>query len=75
MTKLMEHTLEGLRILPKRRQRDVTEFLMAVTQHEVTPFHLSPDQVRQVKKSMRQAREGKFASDKQVAAMWKSFGL
>jgi len=75
MTKLLEHAIERVRVLPQKRQNDIARSLMHIAQDEPCQLPLSPQQVAQIKEGIRQTKEGKFASPKRVAQMWRRFGI
>jgi hypothetical protein len=38
-------------------------------------FHLTPEQMAEVELARREARQGLFASDQEMADLWRGFGL
>jgi hypothetical protein len=42
---------------------------------DVDVVHLTPGQLAEVEQARREAREGLFASDQEMADLWRRFGL
>jgi len=74
MTKLLQKGIEAVRTLPDDRQDVAGEMLLWIAAQEVT-YALTPEQLEDVKLGLAEAERGEFASDEDVAAMWKKFGL
>ena len=63
---------------PKKRQEDATRALLEMEQNPLPRRTLlTKEQIKEVESVQRGIRAGKIKmlSDKQVKAMWKSFGL
>ncbi len=75
MTKLLDAALRRARSLPDKEQDELASFMMDFIESRTSDFELADEQVAEVKLSMQDAREGKFAIDEEVAALWKTFGL
>ena len=73
MTKLLEKAISRGRELPEDRQDELAEMLLdCADQPEVI---LTPEQMSELELSIKEADEGKFATEEEVAALWKRFGL
>lgn len=73
MTKLLERGIEAVRSLPPERQDLAGEILLgfAGTANE---YHLTAEQIDDLKKAIAQADRGEFATDEEMAKTWKKFG-
>ena len=75
MTKLLEVAVEKLSQLPKGRQDELARMLIAVAASDLHPYKFNAEERVGIEEAIAQADRGEFASDEQVAAMWKQFGL
>jgi hypothetical protein len=75
MTKLFEKGIEAVKALPPDQQDWAGELLLEVAGMGSREYALSPEQIADLELSIAQADRGEFASDEEVAAMWKKFGL
>jgi predicted transcriptional regulator len=75
MTKLMQEAMEKLSQLPEGRQNELAEMLIDVAASDLSPYQLSPEERAAVQEGIAQADRGEFATDEEVAHMWKRFGL
>jgi len=74
MTKLLEEGIKAVQELPEDRQNDAGEMLLAIAGNS-TRYQLTPEQIEDVKLAMAETDRGEFATDQEVADMWKKFGL
>ena len=74
MTKLLEKGIAAIRALPPDRQDMAGELLLSIASQE-PQYRLMPDQVEDVKLAIAEADRGELASDDEIAATWKKFGL
>lgn len=76
-TKDLEDLMERVRRWPKERQQDAAEVLLEMERQDASRFRLTDAQVREVDRIRGDIRDGsaKFATDEQMAALWKSCGL
>jgi predicted transcriptional regulator len=73
MTKLLEKAISRIRELPEDRQDELAEMLLdCADQPKVI---LTPEQIAEVELAIQEADEGKFATDEEMAALWKRAGL
>jgi hypothetical protein len=75
--KNLEQLIERVRQWPKDRQEDATEVLLEMERQDTSGYRLSDAQVQEVAGIQLEVREGRaaFATDEQMAALWKSCGL
>jgi hypothetical protein len=73
MSKLLEKAISRVRELPEERQDAMAELMLGLAD-EPEPL-LTEEQVAEVELAMREAREGKIASDERMATLWRRFGL
>jgi len=73
MTKLLEKAISRIRELPEDRQDELAEMLLdCADQPKVI---LTPEQIAEVELAIQEADAGKFATDEEMAALWKRAGL
>jgi hypothetical protein len=77
MTKDLEDLLERVRHWPERRQDDAADILREMERQDSSGYRLTDAQAEEVVRIQRDLREGRgeFATDEQMAALWKSCGL
>ena len=75
MTKLFEQGIEAVRGLPEDRQDLAGELLLALAARNEPRYSLTPDQIEDVKLAIAEADRGDFASEEEMAALWKKCGL
>jgi hypothetical protein len=69
--------IERVRHWPKQRQEDAVEILREMERQDNSGYRLTDAQAQEVARIQRDVSDGKaaFASDEQMAALWKSCGL
>lgn len=77
MTKLLDEAIAQVRELPQAEQDLAAEALFAVLHRDAPDTRLSPEQANEVRRIRAGLRDGsiQLATDDEVAAMWRSFGL
>jgi hypothetical protein len=77
MTKLLEQAVEQARELPAEDQDAVADVLFAHIANEDRLYRLSADQVEEVKRIRERSQTGKtrLATEGEMSALWKKFGL
>ncbi len=77
MTKDIEDLMERVRHWPEQRQEEAAEILREMERQDTSGYRLTDAQAEEVARIQRAIREGKgeFATDEQMAALWKSCGL
>jgi hypothetical protein len=73
----IEAVLERVRQWPKERQEDAAEVLLEIERQDTSRYRLTDAQAKEVARIQRDIREGRgaFATDEEMAALWKSCGL
>ena len=73
----IEAVLERVRQWPKERQQDAAEVLLEIERQDTSRYRLTDAQAKEVARIQRDIREGRgaFATDEEMAALWKSCGL
>ncbi len=74
MTKLDE-VIARLRALPEEDQDDIVEVLTAILDNRDGVPPLTDEQVEAVRRSQEAVRRGEIASDGEMSALWRRFGL
>ncbi len=75
MTKLLEDAIATVRALPESDQDIVAKFLLAYADPGIRQYELSEEQAAEVERAKLEVREGKVASDEEMAEVWRRFGL
>jgi hypothetical protein len=75
--KNIEAVLERVRQWPKQRQEDAAEVLLEIERQDTSRYRLTDVQAKEVARIQRDIREGRgtFATDEEMATLWKSCGL
>jgi hypothetical protein len=73
----LEELIKRVRHWPKERQEDAAEVLLEMERQDASRYRLSDAQAKEVARIQRDIRDGRatFATDEQMAALWKSCGL
>ena len=73
----IEEVMERVRHWPKERQEDAAEILLEMERQDASGYRLTDAQAQEVARIRREIREGRgaFATEEQMAALWKSCGL
>jgi hypothetical protein len=73
MTKLLEKAIERARALSDEEQDALALAMLTISEEPVEPLD---DETRAaVRKGLEEARRGQFASEAEVAALWRRYGL
>ena len=75
MTKVLEDAIEKVRQLPEDRQAYVAEVLEQIAAAGSDLFIIPDDHRAAVLEGLAQAERGEFATDEEMAALWKKCGL
>jgi hypothetical protein len=75
MTKVLEDAIEKVRRLPEDRQAYVAEVLEQIAAAGSDPFIVPEAHRAAVLEGLREAEQAEFASDEEMAALWKKCGL
>jgi hypothetical protein len=75
--KNLEQLMERMRHWPERRQEDAAEVLLEMERQDTSSYRLTDAQAQEVARIQRDVRNGKatFATDEEMAELWKSCGL
>ena len=75
--KNLEELIERVRHWPRERQEDAAEVLLEMERQDASRHRLTDAQAKEVARIQRDIRDGRatFATDEQMAALWKSCGL
>jgi uncharacterized protein YpuA (DUF1002 family) len=75
--KALEDVIERVRHWPEERQEDAAEMLLEMERQDGSGYRLTDAQAERVAAIQRDIRNGKakFATDEQMAELWKSCGL
>jgi predicted transcriptional regulator len=73
MTTLLDKAISKLRRLPKERQDELAEVILDLA--EEAHYTLTPAQIAEVKASIEEVDRGEFATERELAELWKKFGL
>ena len=75
MTKLLQDAVEQVKRLPEERQNELAEMLITAAESDLHPYKLNAEEREAVEEAQGQVARGEFASDADMAALWKRFGL
>jgi len=75
MTKVLEDAIEKVRKLPEDRQAYAAEVLEQIASAGSDPFIVPEAHRAAVLEGLREAEQGEFTSDEEMAALWKKCGL
>jgi hypothetical protein len=75
MTKVLEDAIEKVRRLPEHRQAYVAEVLEQIAAAGSDIFVVPEEHRGAVLEGLGQADRGEFATDDEMAALWKKCGL
>jgi hypothetical protein len=75
MTKLLDEAVAKVRTLTEVEQDRVAAMLLGFADRDADGFQLTPGQVAEVELARQEAKQGLFASDEEMAELWRRFGL
>jgi len=75
MTKVLEDAIEKVRRLPEDRQAYIAEVLEQIAAAGDDLFVVPEEHRAAVLEGLAQAERGEFATDEEMAALWKKCGL
>ena len=75
MTKRLDLAIEKVRKLPEADQDDAAEMLLWTIEMRSGPVPLDEETAAAIDEGLAQVRRGDFASEAEVAAVWKRHGL
>jgi hypothetical protein len=75
MTKLLDQAIEQFRKLPDADQNDAAEMILWAVEIHGGALPLDFDTSAAIDEGLAQAKRGEFATEAEVAALWKRHGL
>jgi hypothetical protein len=75
MTKLLDRAIAEVRKLSPADQDETAEMLLWVIEARAGPMPLDSESVAAIEEGLAQAKRGEFASEAEIAALWKRHGL
>ena len=75
MTKLLEQGIAEVRKLPPEEQDETAEMLLWAIEARRGSIALDDETIAAIEEGLAQARRGEFASDAEIADLWKRHGL
>jgi predicted transcriptional regulator len=73
MTTLLDKAISKLRTLPKERQDELAEVILDLA--EEAHYTLTRAQMAEVRAAIEEVDRGEFATERELAELWKKFGL
>ena len=75
MTKLLELAIVEARKLPPKEQDEAAEMLLWAIETRSGSIPLDEETIAAIEEGLAQARRGEFATDEEIADLWKRHGL
>ncbi len=75
MTKLLDRALEAARNLPDEAQDDIARVILQLAADDGSPVALSKEERAAIAASKEAAARDEFATDEEVAAVWRKHRL
>jgi hypothetical protein len=75
MTKLLDEAIASVKTLPAGEQDLVAKLLLAFADPNRNRYRLTDEQLAEVDLALAEEREGKFATEAEMAETWRRFGL
>ena len=75
MTKLLEHAIEKVKRLSADRQDDAAHVLIDMAESDQSLYMLTNEQRDEVRTALAEVARGEFATEKDMADLWKKCGL
>jgi len=75
MTKLLEHAVEVVRVLPSETQDALARMLLQLAGDDLSLVELTAEEDASFAESLAQADRGAFATDEEIRAVWAKHGL
>lgn len=69
----LDAVLDRVRSWPEERQEDAINMLLTMEKLGTEPYCLSADERAAVRRGLQEMREGKFASDEEIAALFNRY--
>ena len=71
MNALLEKAVARIRELPEDRQNELAEIMLDLAENPGAWWTPSADQLAEIEIAKREAREGEFATDEEMAETWR----
>jgi hypothetical protein len=75
MTKLLEQAIAEVRKLPPKEQDEIAEMLLWAIETRNGSIPLDEETIAAIEEGLAQANRGEFATDAEIADLWKRHGL
>jgi hypothetical protein len=75
MTKLLENGIDAVRDLPADQQNLAGEMLLSLAEQSKRRPRLTPAQIDDARLALAEADRSDFATEEEMAALWKKCGL
>ena len=75
MTKLLDKALARVRSWSSDRQDDAARLLLAMDHRDAKPYKLTPHERDEIDAALAEVERGEIASEEEVAAVFKRFGV
>jgi hypothetical protein len=75
MTKLLDEAIATIKELPEPQQDVAARFLLAFANPDNPRFQLTDAQAAEVELARQEVRQGKIATEAEMAEVWRRFGL
>lgn len=76
ITKRLEQAVQAASAMPEAQQELLaTEMMERIQDLSQSPYQLSPEERAELEAALAEADRGDFATDEEVAAMWRRHGL
>ena len=75
MTKLLDEAVTKVRGLSEAEQDYAAAMLLGFADRDADNYPLTREQVAEVELARQEAKQGLFASDDEMAELWRRFGL
>lgn len=73
MNKRLETLIERVSALPEEAQDELLDHVALIEARETGVYHLSDDERAAVRRGLEEARQGKFATDEEVEAVFSRY--
>jgi len=73
MNKMVETLLERIADWPEEAQAELVQSIVDIETKHLGVYKLDPDERAAIKRGLEEMRQGKFASDEQVAAVFNRY--
>ncbi|WP_316178194.1 MULTISPECIES: hypothetical protein [unclassified Bradyrhizobium] len=75
MTTLLDRAFDVARQLPAEEQDELARVLLRLTGYDEACVELTPADLASLEESLRQADQGRFATEEEIKTIWAKHGL